>query len=158
MARHIAEIRREMTMCKRGHPLFGQNLYQAADGKRQCRACKAMWAVTHRPKRVGVSFEDAFMTKVKKDGGCWLWLGSVHKAIGYGTVSIGRHPISGKKTSEYAHRISHELFKGPIPVGLQIDHICRVRRCVNPSHLEAVSQAENIRRGFAARKAATTST
>jgi len=47
----------------------------------------------------------------------------------------------------YAHRLAYERAKGSIPAGLQIDHLCRVRECVNPDHLEAVSQRENIRRG-----------
>lgn len=53
------------------------------------------------------------------------------------------------------HRVAYELRVGPIPEGMQIDHLCRVRRCVNPAHLEPVSQTENIRRGdsFAGREA-----
>ena len=49
--------------------------------------------------------------------------------------------------TEWAHRVSYELFRGPIPDGLQIDHLCRIRHCVNPDHLEAVTQRENILRG-----------
>lgn len=70
---------------------------------------------------------------------CWYWLGAPTKA-GYGTMSV-----LGKRM--YAHRISHELFTGPIPEGLTIDHLCRVRHCVNPAHLEAVTQRVNNLRG-----------
>ena len=72
--------------------------------------------------------------------GCMLWLGSqsVHGyAIGY---------IGGK--SIRLHRLSYELRNGPIPDGLVIDHLCRVRCCVNPDHLEAVTNAENVLRGI----------
>lgn len=47
----------------------------------------------------------------------------------------------------YVHRIAHELFVGPIPAGLDIDHLCRVRDCANPAHLEPVTRQENLRRG-----------
>lgn len=75
-----------------------------------------------------------FMRSVKI-GKCWTWKGHKQKD-GYG--------VYGKFL---AHRIAHELFIGPIPVGLEIDHTCRVRSCVNPAHLEAVTHLENIRRG-----------
>ena len=72
--------------------------------------------------------------------GCWLWTGSENFG-GY-----GRFYLHNKKFA--AHRTSYELFKGPIPGGLQLDHLCRVRCCVNPDHLEIVTGAENMRRGF----------
>lgn len=75
--------------------------------------------------------------------GCWLWTGAVHKT-GYGLFNPGEGVVR-------AHRWSYEHYRGPIPNGLHIDHLCRVRRCVNPDHLEAVTQAENNRRSFAAR-------
>ena len=51
-----------------------------------------------------------------------------------------------------AHRVSYQMDKGEVPSGLQLDHLCRVRCCVNPDHLEPVSQKENVRRGFAFRR------
>jgi len=85
--------------------------------------------------------QDRFMQKVFPEpmSGCWLWVG-VLTYHGYGQC---KH--DGR--SQTAHRVAWELFKGPIPKGLEIDHLCRVRCCVNPDHLEPVTHAENIRRG-----------
>jgi hypothetical protein len=76
-----------------------------------------------------------FWAKVDKSGECWLWTASLTKD-GY-----------GKFGPAAPHRFSYELMVGPIPEGLQIDHLCRVRHCVNPAHLEAVSGRENTMRG-----------
>lgn len=70
---------------------------------------------------------------------CWVWLGYTAKE-GYGQVYF-----QGKLWS--THRLLYELFRGPIPEGLHIDHLCRVRGCCNPAHLEAVTCKENARRG-----------
>ena len=72
--------------------------------------------------------------------GCWVWNGTRY------TNGYGRKSQNG--TSVRAHRVYYEKFKGPIPDGLQIDHLCRVRLCVNPTHLEAVTHEENGRRGI----------
>ena len=87
-----------------------------------------------------MKYPERFWPKVDKDGpgGCWLWTASI-KPQGYGEMRVDG-------VNCYAHRISYEHHKGPIPEGYQIDHLCRVRHCVNPDHLEAVTQAENIRR------------
>lgn len=69
---------------------------------------------------------------------CWLWLGAVSK--GYGNFSI-------KAEGFQAHRVSFHLYKGSLVPGLQIDHLCRVKTCVNPDHLEQVSPRENTLRG-----------
>lgn len=87
-----------------------------------------------------------FWAKVSQDGDrddCWLWLGSKDRN-GYGQVRLGPRP--GRLF--YAHRLSYEMDRGrPIPLGLVIDHLCKAPACVNPGHLEAVTQAENVRRG-----------
>lgn len=75
------------------------------------------------------------------DAGCWLWTGARQKE-GYGRV---KH----EDKTPLTHRLAYELLVGPIPSGLHLDHLCRVRRCINPEHLEPVTQQENIRRGAA---------
>jgi hypothetical protein len=77
---------------------------------------------------------------VTKTDNCWIWNGPIDKG-GY-----GRTGVDGKDRA--SHRLIYEHFKGSIPEGLQIDHLCRNRRCVNPDHLEPVTLQENLRRGF----------
>ncbi len=85
--------------------------------------------------------EEEIMSKVVlADTGCWLYLGT--KLFNYYTVFR-----KGKKLIR-SHRWFYETFKGPIPDGLCLDHLCRVRECVNPAHLEPVTIAENKRRGM----------
>ena len=81
--------------------------------------------------------EQRFLEKIEKTETCWLWKAHAYK--GYGVFSL-----NGKQVG--AHRAAYTLFVGPIPEGLQIDHLCRVPMCVNPDHLEPVTPAENLRR------------
>ena len=90
--------------------------------------------------------EASYWSKVDKDGPvperrtdlgpCWIWTGSINPKSGYGQFHRSKLP-------EPAHRYGYELAKGEIPAGLHIDHLCSVRACVNPAHLEAVTQHEN---------------
>lgn len=74
---------------------------------------------------------------------CWQWQ-RAKTPKGYGTIVL---PPGGPQRWMPAHRYMYEQHKGPIPQGYQIDHLCRSHSCVNPEHLEAVTQAENVRRG-----------
>ena len=78
--------------------------------------------------------------------GCWLWTGCILSPSKGGENGYGRFGI-GKAISTYAHRWAYENFRGPIPAGLDLDHLCRVRSCVNPDHLEPVTRSENVLRG-----------
>ena len=77
---------------------------------------------------------------VNKTDTCWLWTGMLHKD-GYG---FGK--VDGKMT--LMHRWAYKLLVGPIPEGMTLDHTCRVRNCVNPAHLEPVTNGENQNRGL----------
>ena len=82
---------------------------------------------------------------IDPDTGCLLWTGPCnHK--GYGKIV---QTVGGQHLYLKPHRLMYEWFVGPIPDGLQIDHLCRVRHCAAPAHLEAVTCKENIRRGLA---------
>lgn len=76
---------------------------------------------------------------IKVNGSCWIW-NAGHNGLGYGRFWNGEKQI-------YSHRFSYEFFKSPIPEGFVIDHLCKNPFCVNPEHLEAVTQKINYRRG-----------
>lgn len=81
------------------------------------------------------SMANKFWAKVKKQEGCWEWCGSRNQQ-GYGNFR-----------AQKAHRVAYELLVGPIPQGMILDHLCRNHGCVNPMHLEPVSNRENVLRG-----------
>lgn len=87
-----------------------------------------------------MSLEQRFWAKVDKSGDCWLWTAAICQTGGYGRVKV-----DGKMLK--AHRVAYELTIGPIPDGLTLDHLCRVRRCVNPAHLDPCTMGENTSRG-----------
>lgn len=95
-----------------------------------------------------MGLEERFWAKVapEPNTGCWLWTASVDGG-GYGKI-VEHGVLKG------AHRVSYELNVGTIPEGLDLDHLCRVRSCVNPDHLEPVTRSENCRRGFSGQAAA----
>jgi hypothetical protein len=88
---------------------------------------------------------DRFLSLVERDAsGCWVWTGALNKQ-GYGRFSVGNGPGS---TQSLAYRIAYIWLVGPVPEGLQLDHLCRVPACVNPEHLEPVTPSVNVRRGI----------
>lgn len=91
-----------------------------------------------------------FWEKVDKTPSCWLWTGAISGGTGYGSFAtmLGRNERKGVG----AHRWAYEALVGPIPEGLVLDHLCAVRRCVRPEHLEPVTIGENNRRGSRDRK------
>jgi hypothetical protein len=92
------------------------------------------------------SAEERFLAKVQRDAsGCWVWAGALTVA-GYGRFNAG-----GRGGGMFAHRWSYGHFRGSIPDGLTLDHLCRNPPCVNPDHLEPVTQGENNRRSVTAR-------
>lgn len=72
--------------------------------------------------------------------GCWLWIHTMY-TNGYGMLQF-------RGQLHLAHRLSYEAYVGPIPEGMDLDHLCRVRSCVNPMHLQPVSRSTNVLRGL----------
>ena len=85
--------------------------------------------------------EERFWAKVEVTGFCWLWTAATTQDGGY-----PRFKMEGK--TQYAHRIAYQWLVGKVGDGLELDHLCRVRRCVNPDHLEPVEPRTNVLRSF----------
>lgn len=141
-------------ICEQGHE---DNFYLAPGRKTpKCRDCynqkvrerKTRYKVEGiEPKKSkntrwgDITPEERFWAKVVPTGFCWLWEGAKSKS------GHGNFVLESKVTA--AHRYAYSILVGEIPDGLHIDHLCRVRNCVNPDHLEPVTPQENVRRGFA---------
>lgn len=132
--------------CGKGHLFDEKNTYIDPRGKRQCKQCRREAGKRHRDNPNGsyrkkhkkkLSWPESFWNKVEKqENGCWIWRGYIN-VEGYGKAA----------NNKMAHRVAYQLVIGNIPEGLEIDHLCRNRRCVNPAHLEPVTHTENVKRG-----------
>jgi hypothetical protein len=87
---------------------------------------------------------DRFLAKVNKTDNCWFWTGYKNPK-GYGKITVNYKPIM-------AHRYSYEYYIDSIPKGLVLDHLCENKDCVNPAHLEPVTNQENLIRGKVGQK------
>jgi hypothetical protein len=91
---------------------------------------------------VGLTDSERFWQYVETSDGCWLWVGST--SGGYGLFAVQQE---GRRRTMQAHRFAYQDHTGErIPEGLELDHLCMVRNCVNPNHLEPVTRLENTRR------------
>lgn len=100
------------------------------------------------PVRIHVrgTLEERLWAQIDKTESCWNWTGKQVSADGYGRIALGGR--GSKRVA--AHRVAYEFLVGPIPDGLEMDHLCRNRACCNPAHLEPVTLQENQRRRVAA--------
>lgn len=123
---------------------FRPNPYNKHRLQPQCRSCQSLSKrLSRRGLKNPTGYEYAAMRHILcgiTERDCWNWTGSLSTG-GYGCFYIKRKFIS-------AHRAVYELLSGPIPEGLHLDHLCRNRKCVNPAHLEPVTQRENFLRGY----------
>jgi len=106
----------------------------------------------HRDSGRFVSVDTAarFWSHVDRTPECWLWTGHVNED-GYGQFKVTDEP--GRYRTVRAHRWAWEAARGPVPAGLTLDHLCRRPACVRPDHLDPCTNAENLRRRHARRRA-----
>jgi hypothetical protein len=88
-----------------------------------------------------------FLSKIDASGDCWIWTGA-RNTDGYGIFGFRDPGVRNGVRHQVAHRSAWEILVGPIPDGLVIDHLCRTPACVNPDHIEPVTQRTNNLRGY----------
>lgn len=122
--------------CGQAKPATTRYFYQHKRGasllRSQCKEC------TSKGPRKRSSLDDIANRYSISDNGCWMYTKGID-ALGYGVFYY-------QQIGYKAHRVSYEFHKGKIPKGLVLDHTCRNRACINPDHLDPVTQSENARR------------
>ena len=117
----------------------------SAVGSRECPIChRSIYAGCHTQHVTShdiAARRRAFWARVDKSGDCWLWTGASSK--GYGQFMV-------ESRLRYTHQLAYEWARGPVPSGLQLDHLCRTTMCVRPDHLEPVTARVNNLRGTGA--------
>lgn len=113
--------------------------------------CKLHYVQARTVRKPRPTAAERFITKYVVASGCHLWIGATDGEGRYGAFGVGRKVVR-------AHRWAWEQEHGPVPTGMDLDHLCRKTLCVNPAHLELVTHRENVLRGqsFAAINAAKT--
>lgn len=131
---------------RKGEPCSVEGCSRPIEHRDWCSMHYVRWRTTGDPgvaaptRIYGLSLHDRLMNNIRiSDAGCWEWQG-YNNSQGYGRIRVNGRDIS-------THRASYEIFVGPIPIELELDHLCRNRSCMNPAHLEPVSHAENVSRG-----------
>ncbi len=119
----------------------GESIAQNVRGTRKWCSEQCRDRTRRKPRRLPYAVRFWALVDVRGPDDCWRWT-SILNADGYGQYYGAPW---GKKTTG-AHRVAYQLTNGAIPGGLELDHLCRVRECVNPAHLEPVTKGENARR------------
>lgn len=126
--------------CKREMMSAGAE-HRTGRWRMRCHGCRARVTVGTRKLLWGpmpIPPELTFWNRVHKTDTCWIWVGGIGE---FGHGYFGRNG-----PTKLAHRTAYEMCVGPIPAGLVLDHLCKNPSCVNPAHLEPVTQGENVRR------------